>query len=372
MRVVVPTWTVDEHKGGTRTYLTQMVDALARRPEVDLTLLCSPGNRGLFPSGGQIRVVERAPAGGSGLRPVAEQWTGARLRPDLGDVLLTPSNIGLLGARIPQVVVVQAALALASVRAAHRDVPVSAAHRAYHRVMLGPSLRRADAVVTVTEWMRAELLRSVRRLDPSRVHVVPEGVAPPEARAVADAPARVVLFVSTLFPYKGADLLVDALAHLRAHRPDLDWTCRIVGRDPAGGATHARLRTRLDELGIGDRVTLVGPVAPERIREEYAAAGVFVYPSQVESFGLPPLEAMAAGVPVVASDAPGISEVVGEAARVVDARDAPRLAGAIAEVLTSAPLRRDLEQAGARRARMLSWDHAAAGLVEVLRGVTGP
>jgi glycosyltransferase involved in cell wall biosynthesis len=131
----------------------------------------------------------------------------------------------------------------------------------------------------------------------------------------------------------------------------------------------AELNRRIDARGLGDHVTLVGPVPHDRVWDEYAAADVFVYPSRVESFGLPPLEAMAAGVPVVASDAPGVAEVVGGAARVVDVTDADALAAAIAELLTAESVRRELARGGAQRAADLSWDRAAERLAEVLRGV---
>jgi glycosyltransferase involved in cell wall biosynthesis len=371
MRIVVPTWTVDERKGGTGTFLSNLVDALRRQPDVELALLCSRDSRVLFERTARPgEIIDLAPPGGARLRPLAEQWIGARIGGRLGDVLLTPSNVGLLAARIPQVVVVQAALAVTSVRASHREIPVSAAHRAYHRSMLAASLRRADAVVTVTEWMRGQLLQSVRGLDAQRVHVVPEGV-----RLPSDAPRRqrpgppTLLFVSTLFPYKGAGLLVEALGCLRSEHPDLEWVCRIVGRDPSGGPTTAQLRSRVDAHGLDDRVTLVGPMSHEQVWDEYAAADVFLYPSQLESFGLPPLEAMAMGVPVIASTAPGVREVVADAARVVDVSDAERFAASIADLLGSDSARRELGEAGHRLARSLSWDHTAAGMTAVLREV---
>ncbi len=191
MRVVVPTWTVDERKGGIRTFLCHLVDALGRQPDVRLTLLCSRDSRGLFAGTGDGReLADLAPRGGPRLRPLTEQWTGARIDRHLGDVLLTPSNVGLLAAKIPQVVVVQAPLAVTSIRASHREVPVSAVHRAYHRSMLGISLRRAEAVVTVTEWMREQLLQSVRGLDAGRVHVVSEGVEAPTGDDARRLPRR--------------------------------------------------------------------------------------------------------------------------------------------------------------------------------------
>ncbi len=101
-------------------------------------------------------------------------------------------------------------------------------------------------------------------------------------------------------------------------------------------------------LGIAERVVLVGAVPHADIGREYAGADLFVYPSQLESFGLPPLEAMAAGVPVITSDAPSVREVVDDGARVVDVTDPGRFAAAIAELLTSGEARRDLCRAGHR------------------------
>jgi glycosyltransferase involved in cell wall biosynthesis len=376
MRIVVPTWTVDERKGGIRTFLCNLVDALARQPDVELTLLCSRDSRAVFEGMvDRCTLVDLAPPGGQSLRPLVEQCVGARVGSRFGDVLLTPSNVGLLAARIPQVVVVQSPLAVRTVRESHPTVPVDAVHRAYHRMMLGVSLRRADAVVTVTEWMRGQLVRSVPRLDGERVHVVPEGVALPAGgapRPVRSGPPRRLLFVSTIFPYKGAGLLVDALGHLRAHHPDLDWSCRIVGRDPSAGVTSEALRSRIEAFRIGDRVNLVGPVSHERVWEEYAGADVFIYPSQLESFGLPPLEAMAVGVPVIASTAPSVREVVGDAARVVDVTDPEGFATTIAELLTSDSARRELRQAGDQLVARRTWDAAAERLVTVLRRASDP
>ena len=217
--------------------------------------------------------------------------------------------------------------------------------------MLGPSLRRADGVVAVTDWMRGQLIQSVRGLDAQRVYVVHEGVHRPSGevrRSPREGPHR-LLFVSTLFPYKGAGLLVDALGCLRASRPELEWTCRIVGRDPSGGSTSAELRSRIDSHGIGDRVAVVGAVDHARVWDEYADADVFVYPSQLESFGLPPLEAMAAGVPVITSAAPSVREVVDDAARVVDVTDPERFG------LRSRSCSRRIRCAGSSVRRAVTW-----------------
>ncbi len=103
MRIVVPTWTVDERKGGIKTFLVNLVDALGRQPDVELTLLCSRDSRSVFEGTADGReLVDLAPPGGGRLRPLAEQWVAPRIGPRFGDVLITPSNIGLLGRGSPR------------------------------------------------------------------------------------------------------------------------------------------------------------------------------------------------------------------------------------------------------------------------------
>ncbi len=111
-------------------------------------------------------------------------------------------------------------------------------------------------------------------------------------------------------------------------------------------------------------MTLVGPVSPEQVWDEYAGADLFVYPSQLESFGLPPLEAMAAGVPVIASAAPAVREVVGDAARVVDVTDRESFATGIEELLASA--------SGARSSGRPAGDGSRPGLGTMRPSVCSP
>jgi glycosyltransferase involved in cell wall biosynthesis len=224
----------------------------------------------------------------------------------------------------------------------------------------------------VSEWVRTELLRSFPDLDPSHVTTVHEGVAPPPPRATTESRrSGLLLFVSTLFAYKGAELFIDALSTLKAVRPDVDWRARLVGRDPTGGATSTRLRALAEGRDLAGRVELVGAVPHDQVWTEYQRAEIFVYPSQLETFGLPPLEAMAMGTPVVVSDAPPLVEIVDDAGLVVDPTDANAFATALARLLDSDGERQRLRDAGLRRVGELTWDRAAAALAEVLRHVAG-
>lgn len=367
LRIVVPTWSVDETMGGITTFLVETTAAL-QDADADLVVLCTERNRHLFDHIDTRSIQLVSPLATSGARQLFEQMYASRLRRDLADVLLVPSNVGLVAARLPQVVIVQAPLSVPSIRRDHVHFgKLRFQKRAYFRATVGAGLRRADRVVAVSNWLRSELLRSYRFLDPSRVHAVTEGVAPPPTTLApverADPPR--ILFVSTLFPYKGAGHLVEALGLLAAEHPRLPWRCKLVGRDPAGGEATQRLRNRAEELRIDSRVDIVGPVAHGDVWNEYAAASVFVYPSELETFGLPPLEAMAMGVPVVASTAPSVVEVVGPAATIVDPRDHPALAAALLDVLTSDDTRRRLIVAGRVRSGEFPWSATAAELIRI-------
>jgi glycosyltransferase involved in cell wall biosynthesis len=178
-----------------------------------------------------------------------------------------------------------------------------------------------------------------------------------------------VLFSSSLWPYKGATLLVDALAELERKQPELDWECRFIGKDPSGGAELGRLNDAVARHGLGRRVTIVGNVAFGDIWQEYVDADVLAYPSLLESFGLPALEAMACATVVVASDIPALREVVGDAGVLVDPRDTSAFADELVEVVGSPARRQQLVEAGRRRAAEMTWDATAEGVVAAARAV---
>lgn len=372
VRIVVPTWTVKGADSGIKTFLTELVRALQDVDGVALVLLCEDTNRHVFeplcaPGRAHIEPV-RLP-GPPGLRPLTEQWLGARIDPAWGDVVLVPSNVGFLRCPLPQVVVNQNALTVwRARRAAGADHGLSLAHRAYFRALLGPTARRAALVVAVTAWLRGELLASIAGLDPAKVVVVHEGAAPPDPppTRARQGPPR-VLFASSLWPYKGAGLLVDALAELRRRHPELGVTARFVGKDPSGGTARAALEGRVREHDLTEVVEIVGNVPFGDMWQEYADADVLAYPSLLESFGLPPLEAMACGTPVVASSTPSVAEVVGDGAIVVDPTDPVALADALADALTPGPARTALVARGRARAAELTWDASARALAAAAR-----
>jgi glycosyltransferase involved in cell wall biosynthesis len=239
----------------------------------------------------------------------------------------------------------------------------------WHRSMVDRAARVADALVVPTHAVAEDLARHVALRRPPVV--VGEGVSrrllvddTADGRAARLGLPRddYVLTLATIEPRKGLDVLLAAMADARAPKADLV----VVG--PAGWGS-VDVRGRADELGIGDRVRLLGRLDDADLAVALSRAAVLAAPSRAEGFGLPVLEAMAAGVPAVTSDAPALVEVGGGATVAVPVGDSGALAEALAEVLGSAARRDELGAAGRRRAQDFTWAGAARQLWELYAGL---
>jgi glycosyltransferase involved in cell wall biosynthesis len=245
------------------------------------------------------------------------------------------------------------------------------ASRAYYAAA-GESARRAQRVIAVSQRTASDAVRLLG-LDPARVRVVHEAAAPaftprrPEQlrplaeRMQLDLDRPYVLFVGTLEPRKNVPLLLEAFGRLRTH---VDAQLLLVGArgwlDEPIFQAHAR-------SGVGDAARFLGALAEDDLAVLYSHAGVFVLPSVYEGFGLPVLEAMACGAPVVCSKAGPLPEVAGDAAVLLPPEDAALWAGAMEEVLTDRSRAATLRQTGFARARQFSWARAARATREVYR-----
>lgn len=246
-------------------------------------------------------------------------------------------------------------------------------NRWFLTLMMPRFLRRADAVIAVSECTRRDAVRWYR-IPEERIHVIYEGVdarfrpASPEAIAALrlryPLPDRFILYVGTIEPRKNLPTLFAAYQRLLERWPDLGL---VVAGKP-GWLTEGTFRA-LRALGLEGRVRFLGYVPDEDLPALYSAATVFAFPSLYEGFGLPPLEAMACGTPVVVSDASSLPEVVGEAGLRVPPDRPGDWAAALAAVLSDESLRAYLREAGLRRAARFHWSEAARRTVEVYEGV---
>jgi glycosyltransferase involved in cell wall biosynthesis len=246
--------------------------------------------------------------------------------------------------------------------------------RAYRRMNYPHSARAADTIIINSESLRSEvehyLAVDAHKLkliyeavdhdlfkpgdaDAARAHVASYGVTKP-----------FVLFVSSLWPYKNCDGLLRAWALARGELGDRQLAIVGPGRDEN---YVARLRSLADGLGISGDVVFVGGVPLEETVRFYQAADVFVYPSFNETFGLPILEAMACGCPVVTSDTSAMPETAGGAAVLSNPKDPASIARAIVEA--AGPGRDRLRDLGLRRAGQFTWGATAAATLDVYREV---
>lgn len=245
-------------------------------------------------------------------------------------------------------------------------------NRIFLRWAIPAMSRRATAVIAISASTKRDLVM-LSGIDPTKVHVTLLGVdhtrfAPqtPRQAAAALAPLGIhppyILAVGTLEPRKNLPTLLRAYATLPADTPPLVLT----GGKGWGDDDLARLITALD---LRQRVRFTGYVPDDLLPALYAAADVFVYPSLYEGFGLPVLEALACGAPVLTSNTSSLPEVVGDAGVMVDPTDAPGLAAALGRLHTSPGERQTLREAGPLRARRFSWDACAAATLAVYRQV---
>lgn len=238
-----------------------------------------------------------------------------------------------------------------------------------------PSVKRADTVIVVSSYA-GRLVQERFGVPPGRIRHIPNGVheryRPPED---PDAPASVaerygirgpyLLFVGTMEPRKNLVRLIEAFG--RAHRKGLrDLSLVLVGKEFWGASA---IRLAVGRLGARVRVLTLGYVAAADLPALYGGATAFLFPSLVEGFGIPPLEAMACGCPVLTSATPALQEVVGEAALTVDPTDVDAIAEGIGRLVEDGALRETLRSRGRRRAKEFSWDRTAAETLAALEAV---
>jgi len=249
-------------------------------------------------------------------------------------------------------------------------------NRLYLRLMMPRFLARAEAVIAVSESTRRDAERFYR-LDPAKVHVIPEGVEPQFApianpqslipiRERYRLPARFILYVGTIEPRKNLLTLLEAYAALHVQSPE-------VGLVIAGGQgwLYESFFERLRQLGLEEHVTLTGYVPDDDLPALLNLAEVFAFPSVFEGFGLPPLEAMACGTPVVTSNVSSLPEVTGDAAVLVDPYEVESIVEGMHRVLTNPVLSAELRVKGMARAREFSWERSVARTREVYQEVGG-
>lgn len=248
-----------------------------------------------------------------------------------------------------------------------------AAQRRYLMAETAYSCRHARRLVAISESGRQDIHRQFG-VPPERIDVVTPGVTAdyrPLPPAEVDAFRRrqsldrpFFLHVGTLQPRKNIPVLLDALARLG--RPDA-WLVLVGGK----GWLYDEIFERVRELGLAERVRFAGYVDDAELPLWYNAAAALVFPSLYEGFGLPIVEALACGAPVIAADTSSLPEAGGTAALYFDPHDADALAAQLAAVLNDEALRRRLREAGPAQAARFSWERAGREMAAVYQRALG-
>ncbi len=238
-------------------------------------------------------------------------------------------------------------------------------NRIYLNYAVRDSLRRANQAIAISESTKRDLV-SHYGVSPDKVRVIYCGVDPslktdPDSSGVAQLraryslPGKFILYLGTIEPRKNIVRLLRAFARSKRDAR-LPHSLVLVG---ARGWMYAQVDRVVEEEGIGNDVIFTGYAPQDELASWYRAADLFVYPSLYEGFGLPPLEAMACGTPVITSNAASLPEVVGDAALMVAPEDERALADAIVRALTDRTLRETMIARGTDQASKFSWERAA-------------
>jgi glycosyltransferase involved in cell wall biosynthesis len=244
---------------------------------------------------------------------------------------------------------------------------------AYARSFLWTATHRSDRVITVSEASKRDILEYFN-VPAEKIDVIYNGIderfgnPPPEedvnrVRERYQLHGPFVLYAGNIKPHKNLGRLIEAFHVLRASGPEFDSVKLVIIGDEI--AKYAALRHAVHRYKLHKHVRFFGFVPGSTLAILYRLAAVFVFPSLYEGFGLPPLEAMASGTPVITSNVSSLPEVVGDAAVLIDPLRPDAIADALRRVLSDSGLRDDLRQRGLTRARHFSWERSVHRVREI-------
>ena len=359
------------HDFGIGTYIRNLLRHLARTDtDNEFVLLCGEADLGVAAQlGPNFRAVLEPSPNYSLREQVHVPWVLRRERPD---VYHAPHYVLPAGVRCPSVVTIHDCI--------HLMFPQYLPNRlayAYARAQMWAAARRSDCILTVSEASKRDILH-LFNVSPEKIVVVynaidthfsvtPSDDAVTRVRERYQLDHRFVLYVGNIKPHKNLVRLIEAFDELRRGELE-DLKLLIIGdqisRLPA-------LRRAVHRHKLHKHVRFLGYLADDQLAILYRLASVFAFPSLYEGFGLPPLEAMASGTPVVTSNVSSLPEVVGDAAVLVNPYDVDAIVDGLRRVLTNPALAAEMGQKGIARAREFSWERSVAKTWGVYQQIAG-
>ena len=345
------------HKTGTERYTWELLAGMAQSPGDDTYRLYCRDVPAQLPQLSPHMHLRHL--------PMRRLWTHVRLAAELffnpPDTLFVPSHVVPWNApllRRTRIVTTIHDLGFLAFPEAHTRF-----QNFYLRLTTRWAAIAAHRIIAISQATADDFVRYTG-VDPRRVVVIHHGVAPefnPDHASASPYP-RYMLYVGTLQPRKNIMRIIEAFAQASLH-PDTHLL--IGGRT---GWLSQPLQRRIDALGVADRVHLLGFVPDAQLYGLMAGARAFVFPSLYEGFGMPVLEAMASGTPVITSTTSALPEVAGDAALLVDPTDVTAIAAAMHQLDTDDALHDELRQRGLVHAATFTWARCAETTQAVLRG----
>jgi glycosyltransferase involved in cell wall biosynthesis len=358
------------HDFGIGTYIRNLLRALARIDgETEYVLLCQSADMHAGAELGQNFRTVLEPSPNYSLREqIHVPWVLRRERPD---VFHAPHYVLPPAVRCRSVVTIHDTIHLTF----PQYLPNRAAY-AYARASMWAAVRRSDRILTVSDASKRDILHFFD-VPADKVVVVYNGIderfaRTPRAEDVArvreryQLDQRFVLYVGNIKPHKNLVRLIEAFHLLR--RDDADLKLLIIGDEIS---KLPALRRAVHQYKLHKHVRFLGYLPDDMLAILYRQAAVFVFPSLYEGFGLPPLEAMASGTPVVTSNVSSLPEVTGGAAMLVDPYDVDSIADGMRRVLTDPALAAEMRRKGLLRAREFSWERSVVRTRAVYGEVAG-
>jgi glycosyltransferase involved in cell wall biosynthesis len=360
------------HDFGIGTYIRNLLRHLARIDhDTEYVLLCGEADLGVAAQlGPNFRAVLEPSPNYSIREQIHVPWVLRRERPDLYHA---PHYVLPAAINCHSVVTIHDCI--------HLMFPQYLPNRmayAYARAQMWTAAHRSDCILTVSDASKRDILH-LFNIPPEKIVVVYNAIdahfsvtPPPDAvsrvRERYQLDHRFVLYVGNIKPHKNLVRLIEAFNELRTGDLE-DLKLLIIGDEisklPA--LRHAVHRHKLHK-----HVRFLGYVPDDQLAVLYRLAAVFVFPSLYEGFGLPPLEAMASGTPVVVSNVSSLPEVVGDAAMLVDPHDIESIVDGLRGVLTNPARAEEMRRKGLERSREFSWERSVAQTLEVYKRIAAP
>jgi len=258
----------------------------------------------------------------------------------------------------------------------HPDIRVKLVNRYFET-----GIRKAVRIITISQFTAMELM-AYTGISQDKIDVIylaaNEYFKPLDRTQVEryktekGLPEEYILFVGTVEPRKNLDVLLRAYAQL-PHNIQRKYPLIIAGNKgwQIDRSPFDKIKKLVEDLELGENIIFTGYVYDQELSHLYCGASIFVYPSIYEGFGLPPLEAMACGIPVISSNAASLPEVVGDAGKLVDPCDCDSWAESILRLLSDVELRKEFSHRGLQQAANFSWDRCARQTLDTYQRAVG-